>query len=168
MSNMHSCDVAPMTEQDWPAVREIYLQGIATGNATFEKSVPEWKDWDERHLPSCRLVARSGNRALGWAALSPVSSRCVYGGVAEVSIYVAEDARGHGVGRQLLDALVNASEQNGIWTLQAGIFPENQASIRLHQQAGFRIVGRRERLGCMNGVWRDIVLMERRSAVVGI
>jgi len=157
-----------MTEQDREAVREIYLQGIATGNATFEKSVPDWKEWDERHLPSCRLVARLENRIVGWAALSPVSSRCVYGGVAEVSIYVADGARGCGVGRQLLDALVNASEQSGIWMLQAGIFPENQASIHLHQQAGFRIVGRRERLGCMNGQWRDIVLMERRSAVAGV
>jgi len=168
MSNMQSCQIAPMTEQDWPAVREIYVQGIATGNATFEQAAPEWKEWSERHLPSCRLVARLESRIVGWAALSPVSSRCVYGGVAEVSVYVADGARGCGVGRQLLDALVNASEQSGIWTLQAGIFPENQASIHLHQQAGFRIVGRRERLGCMNGQWRDIVLMERRSAVVGV
>ena len=164
---MPSCDVAPMTERDWPAVREIYLQGIATGNATFEPSVPDWKDWDERHLRSCRLVAHSEGRIVGWAALSPVSSRCVYGGVAEVSIYIAEDARGRGVGQRLLSALVDASEQNGIWTLQAGIFPENHASIRLHQHVGFRIVGTRERLGCMKGQWRDIVLMERRSAVVG-
>jgi L-amino acid N-acyltransferase YncA len=156
-----------MTEQDWPSVRAIYLQGIATGNATFEQSAPEWKEWDERHLPSCRLVARMEDKIVGWAALSAVSSRCVYGGVAEVSIYVAEGTRGRGVGRRLLGALVDASEQNGIWMLQAGIFPENQASIRLHQQAGFRIVGRRERLGCMNGRWRDIVLMERRSALVG-
>ena len=165
---MHGCEIAPMTGQDWPAVREIYLQGIATGNATFEQSAPEWREWDERHLPSCRLVARLEGRIVGWAALSPVSSRCVYGGVSEVSIYVAEDARGRGVGRQLLDALVNASEQNGIWTLQAGIFPENQASIKLHQETGFRIVGTRERLGCMDGRWRDIVLMERRSVVVGV
>ncbi len=157
-----------MSEQDWLAVREIYLQGIATGNATFEQSVPGWKQWDERHLPSCRLLARIDDKIVGWAALSPVSSRCVYGGVAEVSIYIAEDARGHGVGRLLLRSLVDSSEQNGIWTLQAGIFPENAASIRLHERAGFRIVGRRERLGCMNGVWRDIVLMERRSAVAGV
>src|SRR5271165_1847827 len=168
MSNTQSCQIAPMIVQDWPAVREIFLQGIATGNATFEQAAPEWKEWSERHLRSCRLVARMENRIVGWAALSPVSSRCVYGGVAEVSIYVADDARGCGIGRQLLGALVDASEQNGIWTLQAGIFPENQASIRLHEKAGFRIVGKRERLGCMNGVWRDIVLMERRSAVVGL
>jgi L-amino acid N-acyltransferase YncA len=165
---MPICEITPMTEQDWPAVREIYLQGIATGNATFEPSAPEWKEWDERHLGSCRLVARLEGRIVGWAALSPVSSRCVYGGVAEVSIYVADDARGRGVGRRLLRALVDASEQNGIWTLQAGIFPENQVSIKLHEQVGFRTVGKRERLGCMNGVWRDIVLMERRSAVVGV
>lgn len=165
---MQSCEIAPMTERDWPAVREIYLQGIATGNATFETSVPEWKEWDKRHLPSCRLVARTDNKVLGWAALSPVSSRCVYGGVAEVSIYVAEEARGQGLGRQLLAALVEASEQNGIWTLQAGIFPDNAASIQLHQQAGFRILGRRERIGCLDGRWRDTVLMERRSAVVGV
>jgi L-amino acid N-acyltransferase YncA len=157
-----------MTEQHWEVVREIYLQGIATGNATFEKSVPDWKEWDERHLPSCRLVARSENKLLGWAALSPVSGRCVYGGVAEVSIYVAEEARGQGIGRRLLAALVDASEQNGIWTLQAGIFPENTASIHLHQKAGFRIVGTRERIGRMDGRWRDTVLMERRSAVVGV
>ena len=165
---MQSCEIAPMTERDWPAACEIYVQGIATGNATFERSVPEWKEWDERHLKPCRLVGRIDDTIVGWAALSRVSSRCVYAGVAEVSIYVAENARGHGVGRRLLAALVDASEQNGIWTLQAGIFPENQASIRLHQQAGFRVVGRRERLGCMNGVWRDIVLMERRSTVVGV
>jgi L-amino acid N-acyltransferase YncA len=168
MSHTQSCELAPMTELHWSAVREIYLQGIATGNATFEQSAPEWNEWDERHLKSCRLVALLDGKVAGWAALSPVSSRCVYGGVAEVSIYVAEEARGCGFGRQLLTALVDASEQNGLWTLQAGIFPENQASVKLHEQAGFRIVGRRERLGCMNGRWRDIVLMERRSVVVGV
>ncbi len=157
-----------MTPDHWEAVRKIYQEGITTGNATFETSVPDWKEWDERHLPSCRLVARSDNKVLGWAALSPVSSRCVYGGVAEVSIYVTEESRGQGIGRRLLAALVQASEQNGIWTLQAGIFPENAASIQLHQHAGFRIVGRRERIGCMNGRWRDTVLMERRSAMVGV
>jgi L-amino acid N-acyltransferase YncA len=165
MSNMQSFEIEPMTQEHWEAVREIYLEGIATGNATFETSVPGWKEWDQRHLTTCRLIARSANKILGWAALSPISSRCVYAGVAEVSIYVAEEARGHGIGRRLLAALVKASEQNGIWTLQAGIFPENQASISLHQQSGFRIVGTRERLGCMNGRWRDIVLMERRSAL---
>jgi L-amino acid N-acyltransferase YncA len=168
MGNIQSCDIVPMTEQHWDAVREIYQQGISTGNATFETSVPEWKEWDECHLPSCRLVAHRDNKVLGWAALSPVSSRCVYGGVAEVSIYIAEKARGQGIGRRLLAALVQASEQNGIWTLQAGIFPENAASIQLHQQAGFRILGTRGRIGCLNGRWRDTVLIERRSAVIGI
>ena len=165
---MRTCEIVPMTEQHWEAVREIYLQGIATGNATFETSVPGWKEWDECHLKTCRRVARVNDRILGWAALSPVSSRCVYGGVAEVSIYVAQEARGRGIGRRLLAALVEASEQNGIWTLQAGIFQENAASIQLHQQAGFRIVGVRQRLGCLDGRWRDIVLMERRSSVVGV
>ncbi len=165
---MHAYDIAPMTEQDWESVRDIYRQGISTGNATFEQSVPEWVGWDKRHLPACRLVARSASEVLAWAALSAVSTRRVYSGVAEVSIYVADRARGRGIGTQLLRALVEASEQNGIWTLQAGIFPENTASITLHERAGFRVVGIRERLGCMNDRWRDIVLMERRSAVVGV
>ncbi len=165
---MNTWQILPMTEQDWEAVREIYSQGIATGNATFEQSVPDWKEWDERHLPTCRLVVRSGAQALGWAALSPVSSRCVYGGVAEVSIYISAEARGQGTGRLLLRALVESSEQNGIWTLQAGILAENAPSIHLHQQAGFRIVGTRERIGCLDGRWRDTVLMERRSGVVGV
>jgi L-amino acid N-acyltransferase YncA len=164
---MPTCEIAPMTKQHWDAVREIYGQGIATGNATFESSVPDWKHWDERHLPVCRLIARWDKKVLGWAALSRVSSRPVYAGIAEVSIYVADEARGQGIGRKLLSALVEASEQNGIWTLQAGILAENAVSIRLHQQAGFRIVGTRERIGCMDGRWRDTVLMERRSAVVG-
>ncbi len=161
---MQTCEIVPMTEQHWEAVREIYRQGIATGNATFETSVPDWKEWDERHLPACRLIARWDNKVLGWAALSRVSSRQVYRGVAEVSIYIAEEARGRGIGRKLLRALVEASEQNGIWTLQAGILAENAVSIHLHQQAGFRIVGTRERIGCLDGRWRDTVLMERRSA----
>jgi|ERR1019366_1223157 phosphinothricin acetyltransferase len=165
---MPTCEIAPMTKQHWNAVREIYGQGIATGNATFETSVPDWKEWDERHLPTCRLIARRDKKVRAWAALSRVSSRRVYDGVAEVSIYIAEEARGHGIGSKLLNALVEASEQNGIWTLQAGILAENAVSIRLHQRAGFRIVGTRERIGCMDGRWRDTVLMERRSAVVGV
>jgi len=157
-----------MRPEDWPAVRTIYLEGIATGNATFEQTAPEWEQWDAGHLPSARIVARSdGGAVWGWAALSGVSSRCVYAGVAEVSIYVAERARGRGVGRQLMSRLIVDSETNGMWTLQAGIFPENVASIALHVRAGFRIVGRRERLGQMDGRWRDVVLMERRSAVAG-
>lgn len=160
--------IAEMVEQDWSTVRAIYLEGIATGHATFEKSAPEWPAWDSGHLQSCRLVARSGPDVLGWAALSPISNRCVYGGVAEVSVYVALRARGRTIGSKLLAALVEASESNGIWTLQAGIFPENITSIELHQRAGFRIVGTRERIGCMDGQWRDVILMERRSSVVGI
>jgi L-amino acid N-acyltransferase YncA len=161
-----------MRPEDCPEVRAIYLEGIATGNATFEQTTPEWEKWDAGHLPAPRIVARSDDarsddRVLGWAALSGVSSRCVYAGVAEVSIYVAERARGRGVGRQLMSRLIAASEANGIWTLQAGIFPENAASITRHERAGFRMVGRRERLGQMDGRWRDVVLMERRSAVAG-
>ena len=157
---------------DWDAAAAIYRQGIATGNATFEQEAPAWAVWDRSHLPTPRLAARAAARAeggalLGWAALSPVSSRCVYAGVAEVSVYVAASARGRGVGRALLAALVAASEAAGIWTLQAGIFPENTASVALHHRCGFRTVGRRERLGEMNGVWRDVLLLERRSAVAG-
>jgi L-amino acid N-acyltransferase YncA len=157
-----------MQPDDWPAVRAIYLEGIATGNATFERTAPEWQGWDTGHLPAARIVARSdAGDVLGWAALSGVSSRCVYAGVAEVSIYVAERARGSGVGTKLMSRLIADSEAAGIWTLQAGIFPENVASIALHERAGFRIVGQRERLGQMNGRWRDVVLMERRSAAAG-
>jgi phosphinothricin acetyltransferase len=160
--------VAAMETDDWSAVRAIYLQGIATGNATFEKSAPTWEQWHSSHLTACRFVARSQGEVLGWAALSPVSGRCIYAGVAELSIYVAEGTRGKGIGLALLSALVSASEQAGIWTLQAGIFPENTASIALCKRGGFRTVGTRERLGCMEGRWRDVVLMERRSSVVGI
>ena len=156
-----------MAAGDWDYVRAIYLEGIATGNATFEKSAPDWEKWNAGHLQRCRLLARAAGEVLGWAALSPVSSRCAYGGVAEVSVYVAGRARGRGIGSLLLSELVAASERNGIWTLQASIFPENQASIALHRRAGFRVVGIRERLGSMDGRWRDVVLMERRSAVTG-
>jgi L-amino acid N-acyltransferase YncA len=157
-----------MKESDWEQVRSIYLDGIATGDATFETDAPPWEKWDAGHLPSCRLVARSGDTVRGWAALSPVSSRCVYGGVAEVSIYIGQDYRGMGLGRALLMALITESEKNGLWMLQAGIFPENRSSIDLHKSCGFREVGRRERIGRMDGRWRDTVLLERRSSVVGI
>lgn len=152
---------------DWPQVRAIYLEGIATGNATFEQTAPDWEEWDVGHLQNPRLVACLDGDVLGWAALSRVSGRCVYGGVAEVSVYVAERARGGGVGSKLMSRLIEHSEAAGFWTLQAGIFPENAASIALHKAAGFRIVGTRERLGQMNGRWRDVVLMERRSAIAG-
>jgi len=159
--------IVPLRAGDYDAVRAIYLEGIATGNATFEKCAPEWEKWDRNHLPSCRLVARRQGEVLGWAALSPVSGRCVYGGVAEVSVYVAAQVRRLGIGLQLLSALIDASEQQGIWTLQGAVFPENTASLALCRRAGFRVVGTRERLGSMDGRWRDVVLLERRSPTVG-
>lgn len=159
--------IEAMHAEDWPVVAAIYAEGIATGNATFEQQVPEWEAWDANHLPACRLVARAGGGIVGWAALSPISRRHVYRGVAEVSVYVAAAARGHSVGKALLQRLVEESERAGIWTLQAGIFPENVASLALHEACGFRQVGRRQRIGQMNDVWRDTVLMERRSEVVG-
>ena len=158
--------IEAMTPADWSQVRHIYLEGIATGHATFEVEAPSWEKWDEAHLPFARLVARRGE-LVGWAALSPVSQRCVYEGVAEVSVYVSSTSRGGGVGRGLLRALIDASERNGIWTLQAGIFPENSASIALHLACDFREVGRRERIGKLKGVWRDTVLLERRSKTIG-
>ncbi|HKP72831.1 MAG TPA: GNAT family N-acetyltransferase [Pyrinomonadaceae bacterium] len=157
-----------MKAEDWERVRSIYVEGIATGDATFETDAPSWEKWDAAHLRQARLVARDGDEILGWAALSPVSDRCVYGGVAEVSVYVGASGRGRGVGRALLDALVEASERNGIWMLQAGVFPENKPSVNLHLRCGFREVGRRERIGRMNGVWRDTLLLERRSKSVGV
>jgi len=156
--------VEPLQPQDWPAVRDIYAEGIATGNATFETQVPDWDVWDANHLPHCRFVAREGERIVGWAVLSPVSRRAAYAGVAEVSVYVAETARGRDVGKALLQALVAAAEDAGIWTLQGSIFPENRASLALHQACGFRIVGRRERIAQLHGVWHDTVLVERRSS----
>jgi len=163
--------VQPTTEEmrpvDWPAVRAIYLEGIQSGQATFETEAPTWDQWDETHLSHSRLVARRGDDVLGWAALSPVSRRRVYTGVAEVSVYVAAQTRGQGIGKQLLLALIEASEQNGIWTLQGGTFPENVASLKLQEACGFRILGRRERVGRHHGVWRDTILTERRSTTVG-
>lgn len=158
--------IEPLFPEHWDDVARIYAEGIAGGQATFETEVPSWEDWDRAHLAEHRLVAVADGRVVGWAALSPVSARCVYGGVAENSVYVGEDARGRGVGRALLAALIASSETGGIWTIQAGMFPENDASVRLHERAGFRVVGRRERLGQLNGVWRDVLLFERRSPVV--
>ncbi len=158
-----------LVASDWPSVRAIFEQGIASGNATFEREAPAWEAFDHGHLAAPRLVAVDGERVLAYAVLSPVSGRCVYAGVAEVSIYAAAEARGRGVGSALLAGLVRASEAAGIWTLQAGIFPENAASLALHQKAGFRVVGRRERLGRGGAPprWRDVLLLERRSAVAG-
>lgn len=173
--------IIPMAQDLWPAVREIYREGIATGNATFETDIPDWEKWDGSHLKSCRLVALDQSpedmgealfqlaalNVLGWAALSPVSMRRVYRGVVEVSVYVAAAVRGRGVGKALLEALVLESEVNGLWTLQSSIFPENTASIRLHKSCGFRQVGIRRKIGKLGDTWRDTVLLERRSARIG-
>jgi L-amino acid N-acyltransferase YncA/precorrin-6B methylase 2 len=155
--------IRPMRASDWPQVRDIYAAGIATGNATFETSAPSWEGWDRTHLPDHRLVATADDIVIGWAALSPVSDRCAYAGVAENSIYVHPDQRGRHVGTTLLDALVAEAERAGYWTIQTGIFPENTASIAVHERAGFRVIGRRERIGQLDGVWRDTLLLERRS-----
>jgi phosphinothricin acetyltransferase len=160
--------IAAMQPEDWSVVETIYLEGIATKNATFETATPTWEKWDAAHLQNCRLVARLNDQVVGWAALSPVSIRRVYAGVVEESIYISAAVRGQGIGKILLRALVEQSEQNGIWTIQTGIFPENKASIHLHEVCGFRVLGVREKIGQMDGVWRDVVLMERRSKVVGV
>jgi L-amino acid N-acyltransferase YncA len=160
-----SVSIRELRPDDWPAVRAIYEDGIRSGDATFETEAPSWESWDDAHS-ALRLVAEHDGAVVGWAALSPVSERCCYRGVGEVSVYVAEEARGSGLGRELLDELVERSEQTGYWTLTAGVFPENEASIRLHRACGFREVGVRERLGKLDGVWRDVVLLERRSTVV--
>jgi len=158
----------PMAADDWPAVCAIYEAGIATGNATFETEAPTWARWDASHLAGHRLVAvGEGGAVLGWAALSPVSDRCAYAGVAENSVYIHPDHRGRGVGRVLLDALATDAEAAGIWTIQTGIFPENVPSVRLHERCGFRVIGRRERIGRLAGVWRDTLMLERRSRTVG-
>ena len=182
--------IEPMTPADWPAVRRIYADGIATGNATFETEPPDWNAWHRSHLPECRLVARppanavnrppanalnrppanalNRNAVLAWAALSPVSSRACYAGIAEHSIYVDAPQRGQGVGKTLLAALAAASEDAGFWMLQSAIFPENPASIAIHLACGFRIMGRRKRVAMLNGVWRDTVIVERRSRIIGV
>jgi phosphinothricin acetyltransferase len=159
--------IEPLTPEDWSQVRAIYEEGITTRQATFETELPSWEQWDSAHLESGRFVARDNDRVLGWGALSPVSRRRCYAGVAEVSVYVRESDRGRGVGRALLEQVIAASEAQGIWTLQGSTFPENAASLRLQERCGFRVVGRRERIAQMNGVWRDTVLTERRSAKIG-
>jgi L-amino acid N-acyltransferase YncA len=156
-------EIGALRAEDWPAVERIYAEGIATGEATFETEPPGRDEWDRSHLAEHRFVARVSGEVVGWAALAPVSDRCAYEGVAENSVYVAERARGQGVGRRLLEALIASSEAAGIWTIQTGIFPENETSLRLHEAVGFRVVGRRERLGRLHGVWRDVLLLERRS-----
>ncbi len=157
-----------MTADDWKNVSEIYRQGIETGNATFQQEIPTYTDWDNGHLKNCRIVAIKDNEVAGWAALTPVSGRCVYAGVAEVSVYVADKNRGHKIGHKLLEKLIIESENEKLWTLQAGIFPENIASLKIHEALGFRKIGHRERIGQMNGIWRDIILLERRSKLIGI
>ena len=157
-----------MLPQHWEAVKTIYEEGIATGNATFQTAAPSWQEWDNAHIKTCRIIATENNEVLGWAALTPVSSRCVYAGVAEVSVYVAANVRGKNIGSLLLRELINQSEQNDIWTLQSGIFPENVASISMHEKNGFRIIGYREKIGKMGNVWRDNISLERRSSKIGI
>jgi len=159
--------IRTLAVKDWDFVCSIYRAGITTGHATFETEAPDWTRWNNSHLPTPRLVAISSQSVVGWAALSAVSARAVYAGVAEVSVYVAGESRGEGIGRALLTTLIHESEMNGIWTLQASIFPENVASICLHKACGFREVGRREHIGKIEGVWRDTILLERRSKLVG-
>ena len=165
---MNKVSIRKMSATDWNSVADIYKEGIATGVATFETTVPAFESWDKAHMTYCRFVAESSNIILGWVALSPVSSRCVYGGVAEVSVYISKASRGKGIGKLLLKHLIDASEQEGIWTLQSGVFPTNHASIKIHEAVGFRMIGSRERIGKLNGQWIDNVLFERRSRVVGI
>ena len=159
--------IRALEPQHWPEVARIYAEGIASGGATFETDVPAWESWNAAHLSEHRFVALSDDRVVGWVAVAPVSERCVYGGVVENSVYVAASSRGLGIGKLLLGQLIESTETAGVWTIQAGMFPENTASIRLHERLGFEIVGRRKRLGKLNGEWRDVLLMERRSALVG-
>jgi phosphinothricin acetyltransferase len=161
-------EIVKIGSTNYPQVADIYLQGIATGLATFQTEATDWETWDKSHLPNCRIAAFEDNQMAGWAALSPVSSRCVYAGVAEVSIYIAENFRGKGVGKHLLLKLIDESEVAGLWTLQSGIFSDNTASIKLHEQCGFRVIGYREKIGKKDGVWKDNIIMERRSKTVGI
>ena len=160
-------EIKLITKDNFPDVVEIYKQGLATHIATFQNDLPQWEEWDKGHLAFCRISIYENNKMLGWTALTPVSNRCVYTGVAEVSVYVSQEERGKGIGKILLDELIAQSEANGIWTLQSGIFSENLGSIRLHEKCGFRMVGYREKIGKKNGIWKDNVLMERRSKNIG-
>jgi L-amino acid N-acyltransferase YncA len=158
-----------MIVEDWDSVASIYKEGIATGFATFETNVPSFDTWDRAHLETCRIVAFDAKQILGWAALSPVSSRFVYGGIAEVSVYISFAYQGLGVGKLLMEHLIFESEKAGLWTLQSGIFPENEASVQLHKKVGFRYIGKREHIGkASDGMWKDNLLFERRSKVVGM
>ena len=159
--------ITSFNQSHYDRIAEIYREGIATGLATFQTTVTDWNEWNAGHLQSCRLAAFENDELIGWAALSPVSSRCVYGGVAEVSIYISKEHQGKGIGKRLLTQLIAISEAAGIWTLQSGIFPENTPSIQLHKSCGFRLVGYREKIGQYNGQWRDTVLLERRSIEIG-
>lgn len=156
----------PLLANHWPEVSRIYREGINTGIATFETSSPSWESWDRSHLPHSRWIAILNDQIVGWAALSPVSDRCVYGGVGEVSVYVDQNSKGKGIGRQLLEKVLTSSEKNGIWTVTAAMFPENIASIILHEKCGFRKIGYREKIGKLDGMWRDTVLFERRSSTI--
>ena len=161
-------EIEKLTEKHWPEVRAIYEGGLATGNANFSHEVPDWDEWDKTHVKNCRLVATENSEVLGWAALTAIADNCVFAGVAEVSVYIAENSRGKGIGKQLLSDLIERSEKHNFWTLESRIFVENFASIKIHEENGFRIVGSRERIGQLNGVWRDTLLLERRSVKVGI
>ena len=161
-------EISTLQKEDWTAVKNIYELGIATGIATFETAAPTWEQWDNNHLALGRLVAVSNQAVIGWAALTPISNRCIYQGVAEVSIYIHPDYRGKGIGKLLLKNLVFESEKADIWTLHSAIFRENIGSIALHKKIGFRMIGYREKIGKLNGIWKDNVLMERRSQVVGV
>ncbi|WP_026884731.1 GNAT family N-acetyltransferase [Clostridium akagii] len=161
-------NIKEMTETDWQGVVKVYSEGINTGKATFQTELPSLEEWDDSHIKTCRLVAHLGNIVIGWCALSPTSSRCVYAGVAEVSIYIGEEYRGKGIGKALLTNLVKLSEENGFWTLQSGIIKENLGSIVLHKSCGFREIGIREKISKMSsGEWHDVILMERRSKIIG-
>ena len=161
-------DIIKIEHANYAAVADIYLQGIATGLATFQTEATDWETWDKSHLPNCRIGAAEDGEIKGWAALSPVSSRCVYAGVAEVSIYIAANSRGKGIGKFLFLKLIEESEAAGIWTLQSGIFSDNTGSIKLHEQCGFRVIGYREKIGKKDGVWKDNIIMERRSKIIGL